>query len=336
TTTLTHDGLPYSLKELPLYQAYGGSYFVFPCPLPEGTSPLLRAAPDLGGRFGPNGLMDWAGNWVVPPTYAHIDDFGADGVARVKAGNFYGFISTSGKVVLPPKYPYATQFHDGVLVVGDENGPFTAYDTTGKKLGILPSDCNYNNTSGGFIQYRDGEKYGFLNADGSVALKAAYDKVYPVSMGYAPVGIGRQRGFVDLKGNVTVPFIYDLIASGFGPEGYAVVGRGNTQSSPLHYDGKLGMVDTAGKEVIPFLYDNLEPFADGKAPFVRGHVTGYLTPEGREVPDPKNPTEPQKPDPLAAWLHLTRPHGYELITEIQDGKAVVLLGGRYYLLTLTQ
>ncbi|MEG1427340.1 MAG: WG repeat-containing protein [Oscillospiraceae bacterium] len=337
--TAKQDGLPYTLKELPITIGYEDRYLVRPQEMPEQLSPLLNVAPLIGSHLGPRGLMDWNGNWVVPMEYDGIDAFLSDGLARVEQGDLYGYIDSSGKTILPCKYPLATRYHDGVLVVGDGEKPFAAYDTTSKKLGELPADVNYNNTSEGFIQYHDAKtgKFGYLNADGSIALKAAYDQVYPVSRHLAPVGIGGKLGFVNFDGDVVVPLRYDSIISGFGKEGLAVVGSGNTEPSPLHYNGKMGMVDTKGNEVIPMIYDFLRAFSGGKAQFVRGDVTGDLLPDGTEVvTEESSKTQAPQPDLLTEWLHFTRPHNYTLVSEIRSNQAIVQLGESYYLLTLNQ
>lgn len=330
------DGLPYTLKELPIAMGYEDRYQVRPQQAPASAHPLLLVVPYPGFRLGEMGLMDWEGNWVVPMEYDRIEAFLADGLARVEQGDFYGFIDTSGKVILPCKYPLATQFHDGILVVGDGEKPFVSYDATGKKLGELPADVNYNNTAEGFVQYYDAKtgKYGYLNADGSIAIQAVYDRVYPISQHLAPVGIGGKKGFVNLNGTIVVPLRYETLFSGFGEEGLAVVGVGNTEPSPLHYNGKMGMVDTNGKEVIPLIYDYLSEFFEGKAQFVRGEVSGYLLPDGTEIVGEETLQPKEKaPDLLAEWLHFTRPHNYILVSEIRGDQAVVRLGEGYYLLT---
>jgi hypothetical protein len=53
--------------------------------------------------FGFKGFVDSAGQEVVHPQYDEIGKFGLyrDGCALVRKGNFYGFIDTTGKEVMP-------------------------------------------------------------------------------------------------------------------------------------------------------------------------------------------------------------------------------------------
>lgn len=54
-----------------------------------------------------------SGNWIA------IDDF-AEGLARVQSGNSFGYIDTSGKMLLPPVYFGGGSFQQGLAVVSNE------------------------------------------------------------------------------------------------------------------------------------------------------------------------------------------------------------------------
>ena len=54
-----------------------------------------------------------SGNWIA------IDDF-AEGLARVQSGNSFGYIDTSGKILLPPVYFGGGSFQQGLAVVSNE------------------------------------------------------------------------------------------------------------------------------------------------------------------------------------------------------------------------
>lgn len=283
----------------------------------------------------PLGLLTWDGAWLLAPEYDRVFRLSSDGAALVEKGGLYGYIDADGRWIIPCAYEKATIYHDGVLVVGDGKGPFTAYDTTGKKLGTLPADVNYSNTSESYIQYQDSatKKFGYLNADGSVALKAAYDQVYPVSYGLAGVAAGGKKGFVDMSGKVIIPLKYDYLFEGFDRNGLAIVGMAGAEDSPMHTSGKRGMVDRQGREVAPLIYNNLAPVSGGYYYFYRDGTQGWLTAEGVELTeDPRAPLI--APETLSDLLQTTRPGALYLRSEIVDGQAIVSLDGYYYLLTV--
>lgn len=238
-----------------------------------------------------NGLLalwDWTGHQLTQPVYQEIAEFAADGAAAVCRNGLWGYLDLSGKEIVPCEYEHVTQYHDGVFLTGNGQGSWLVFNRSGTLTGKLPANVNFNSTQGGYIQYRDSKtaKYGYLNADGTIAIPAAYTSVYPYSEGYFPVGDGQYKGFIDRKGNISVPLTYAYIQSGFS-EGKAIVGTAGSTPNPLHYDGKYGAVDMGGNVVIPFIYDYLRPFSDGLAPFIREDadgslIAGYVSADGKE------------------------------------------------------
>ena len=125
--------------------------------------------------------------------------------------------------------------------------------------------------SEGLAVVRLGDKWGFINADGSVAIPLSYDFVFPFSEGLAVVskggqwvlegyedsgGVyrGGQWGFIDKTGAEVIPLIYDRGTASFS-EGLAVVVK----------DEKYGYIDKAGTVVLPLVYDYAGPFSEGLA-----------------------------------------------------------------------
>ena len=85
-------------------------------------------------KTGKYGFIDTTGKEVVPPKYDRADSF-SEGLALVKLNYQYGFIDTTGKEVVPPKYDYAENFSDGLaLVTLNDNGKWGFIDTTGKEV----------------------------------------------------------------------------------------------------------------------------------------------------------------------------------------------------------
>ena len=78
-------------------------------------------------------------------------------------------------------------------------------------------------------------------------------------------------GFIDKKGSVVIPCIFD--SAGDFSEGFAWVKRNE----------KWGFVDSTGREVVPCIYDYVQDFHEGLAEVERNEKWGFVDNTGREV-----------------------------------------------------
>ncbi len=85
----------------------------------------------------------------------------------------YGYVDTTGKIIVTPRYDMAWDFIQGMSIV---------------KL--------------------DG-KYGYVNESGVEVIKPRFDGALAFSDGLAVVRIGEKYGFIDKTGTLVVPAIYD-------------------------------------------------------------------------------------------------------------------------------
>jgi hypothetical protein len=76
-------------------------------------------------------------------------------------------------------------------------------------------------------------------------------------------------GYVNLKGETVIPFIYDWGAAEFS-EGLAAVGS----------KGKVGFISPGGDTVIPFIYEHAINFSEGLAVFSVNKKYGYINKKG--------------------------------------------------------
>lgn len=320
----------------------------------------LLAVKDENGLLA---LWDWTGKQLTEPVYQVIEEFAADGAAVVRRDGLWGYLDVNGKEIVPCEYQHVTTSHDGILLAGNGQGGWLVFNGSGSLTGKLPEEINYSSTQGGYVQYRDDTSgnYGYLNADGTVAIPAVYAAVYPCSEGYFPVGDGQYKGFIDKDGKVAVPLTYAKIFSGFS-EGKAIVGTTGTTPNPLHYDGKCGAVNTVGNVVIPFIYDYLLPFSDGLAPFIREEedgnlIAGYVSADGTEritntaasslgdIPSAYSGGYAVKMDKTAGKYGFVNTKGILSVPAIfntvygagiSDGSAVVQIADRMLLLTVKE
>lgn len=137
-----------------------------------------RANVRLNGKWG---FIDRSGRLIVEPRYENEtpEEF-VGGYARVKRGGKYGFINLSGVEVILPSYWQASNFHNGVAVVQNDEGTYQFIDTEGNILNeteyrfrtsfpFRPIESNQGyywvSESG-----EEGDKWGVLDWEGKVVI----------------------------------------------------------------------------------------------------------------------------------------------------------------------
>ena len=163
----------------------------------------------------------------------------------------YGFMDTTGKVVIPPIYKRASNFSEGVSIVITENNEKIVIDKTGKQLlnltSVKPEDYIKTGKSlesfkrityfglfyedkiqvkvstglkvikyGNDVKYRyKSTKYGYADKTGKIVINPAFDMVRPFSEGRAAVMKNQKWGFIDSVGNIIVDFKYEYEPGAF-------------------------------------------------------------------------------------------------------------------------
>lgn len=139
-------------------------------------------------------------------------------------------------------------------VVFDTSKCFIALDSSGCRLfEIFPYDNGPDYPSEGCFRIVEENKIGFADLNGKVIINPNYDAALPFNEGLAAVCIGCEEksegehktwmggkwGFVDSKGNVAVPIVYEKIISDF-TNGYAQV----------MLKGEILMIDKKGEKAV--------------------------------------------------------------------------------------
>lgn len=238
----------------------------------------------------------------------------AEGFDAVLKDGKWGFVDTSGKLVIPLQFESPAQFRNGFATVKKE-GKMGIIDKTGKLLVDFLYDYigDYND---GLFSARDlKSKYGFIDSANNVIIPFEYDEVNIswFSGGIAILQKGNKYGAVDKANKTVVPFEYDElgITDGFA-KGYVVGKKGNKtllvdktgkpvnlpnielyeKIQPIENNllvvkekksGKEGIVDLTGKVIIPLKYNSVSNFYKGYA-IVEGDSGRYLLgEEGKTV-----------------------------------------------------
>lgn len=206
------------------------------------------------------GWIDTSGKMVIPATWDDADYF-TDGLAPVRRGNLCGYINEKGQVAIPLKYEAAGLFSEGLALV-----------------------------------WSDG-KMGYIDKTGAWAVKPQFE----VFFGYAGVfhgssletGFGRFRdGFAPVLTFPRGPFYFiDKTGKRAFAQTYEVAGEFNEGLAPVKVGGKWGFIDKSGHMVIQPKFDDIpdywsqlpKGFSQGLAAAQYGGKVGYIDKNGKFV-----------------------------------------------------
>ncbi len=216
------------------------------------------------------GFVDTTGKIVVPLVYDSVQPF-SEGLAAVTIGSNTFFIDTAGRTVLDlgTTYQHVESFSEGLAVVSDQNYKHGAIDRTGQLVIPMEYDRMENFSHG-------------LSAVGKQNGTDAYGNPF-----YA-------EGFINRTGTVAIPLDYGRAYS--FSDGLAVVGvhsgyEMDDYSGEYVQTHKYGFIDTTGKVVIPMIYDSVsfnwtdynKAFNDGAAAVAKDGKLGLIDRAGNIV-----------------------------------------------------
>lgn len=125
----------------------------------------------------------------------------------------YGYLDAQGKEVLPPVYLDAGDFMNGMALVKTSEGEYALIDPQGRVLHTYKHPF-VGYPGDGLLAFQETEngKYGYLNLDGSVAIKPQFTAALPFSEGRAVINTaedyGNAYGLIDKTGKQIIPATY--------------------------------------------------------------------------------------------------------------------------------
>ena len=233
------------------------------------------------------GLIDLNGKEVVPFKYDILELNGDYLVAQ--ENNRFGILNLQGKEVVPLEYDHILKFYQeygsvGILPYKYEGAFYLDKGGDVKVVNLDRSgDSHYGEHQDTPTDYQRAEqngKYGFLNYVGQEIPCKYQDARKYFSEDYAAVVLDNKVGFIDMQGNVKIPFQYEYSKAKFhnGWPTYSRKSRRAFETEDYYYyglfsegyacmikDGKYGYIDKSGKMVIPFEYSWASPFHHGTA-----------------------------------------------------------------------
>ncbi len=224
---------------------------------------------------GPNpGWIDSSGRRV------HFEPEGPpinpDLLSPLKEGDLFGYVR-QGKMVIPPRFLDAGEFHEGrasVVIEGPCIPPGAGF--CGGPL-ILPSSARPSSVSpldvmaGRWHPTAPACRYTFINEAGDTVKPAMFQQVRDFHEGVAAIRLNEHWGYVDQNLSLAVEPRFQNV-SDFS-EGLAAV-----------FDSaRLSYIDRTGRVVIAGPFDNANDFHEGLAVVYRNKAAYYIDRSGRRA-----------------------------------------------------
>lgn len=251
------------------------------------------------------GYIDTTGQVVVPVQYDDIASF-REGLAKVKKDGKYGFVDKTGQVVIPLQYDYAWSFSEGLATV-KKNGKIGYIDKTGKV--VVPLQYDYLKKD-----FDHGRMFAEVKRNGDTyyvsKLGDEYTAVGSVSEGLVLVG-NNKYGFIDKTGKMVIAPQYDVTWS--FKNGQAKVGLEDGKTPRYFYIDKTGKVLTKRSSLAEFrkkltqgddvLYETSNDNGKGMIFEIKGNLVQVQTTEEQCTQrDYKGNCQNYVKNPVAKWV----------------------------------
>ena len=259
------------------------------------------------------------GEEAIKVSAVSINNF-SDGMARVrkyfwdggaKAFNNYGYIDTSGKLVINHDFESAKDFKFGVASVKKRGQDFFyIIDKTGKRI----IEKNFDKApliQDNIIIWKEGNSFGIMDFKGNIIVNVGKYIDYG---GYDELGlccVGKEKdantwlyGFIDKQGNEVIPCTFKQEGtSSFAKDGHARMKGSN---------GKTGIIDTTGQFVVVGSYGSVNQNGEGffTAAFGRNRTMWGLVDYENQVAIPGKYDDLRVPYKGLVRAELNGKHGY--------------------------
>ncbi len=204
---------------------FGAATFGAGQPFAEG----LAAVQEANGLFG---FIDRTGAYAIAPAFDYVLSF-SEGLAAVLVGDKVGYINRIGEMVIEPQFDAADLFAEGVAAVGldtqvgfiDHTGAFAIapdytraegfveglavalldgqevfVDHSGTPVISAPAFTDAHSFSEGLAAVKVGDRFGYLNTRGEMAIEPQFVVATPFSDGLAVVETADAWGVINADG----------------------------------------------------------------------------------------------------------------------------------------
>lgn len=305
---------------------------------------------------GRKGFKNSKGETVISPRFPGSNSGFQDGLADIRFDGKYGFIDTTGKVVLLDEeqtdisgYGYS----DNLRPVAVPQG-IRFVDKSNLEILEIPY-FDGNEFSEGLMTVYDYGKAGVINKKGEIVIPFQYEDVEVFYNGLAIARSKEGEGVIDRTGKVVIPFQYkdvglsdDRLAIVRTQEGAGVIDRSGKTVIPIIHErvsyqhrmgiflaqknGKVAMFNKAGMNLTQYIYSqkkySIDQIEEGLLPLQLRDKWGYINKEGNEV----LPFQFDSAEPFTDGYAVVN-HGHtvidksgRIVLKADDGTTIVRIG----------
>lgn len=222
------------------------------------------------------GYVDTTGQVVVDPQYDFAENF-VNEVGIVQRNNKWGLVNAESAVLIPCKFDrldFLENTDNQIIRISNNNEKLGMIDTSGQVVVDLKYDEIGAFKEGRLSVKRNG-KWGFVNPGGVEVIPCIYSKVNDFSNRRAAVKFGRKWGFIDDNGNVIIDYKYRNVGNFRDGLAWVASIKG------------VGYINEKGKEAIPMQFDKAHDFENNVARVVVNGEWGLINKEGKYFLKPK-------------------------------------------------
>lgn len=236
-------------------------------------------------------LIDTNGEIIVELKNANLVYPFSEGLAAFRnEKDLFGFVSTSGKVVINPQFSYVGKFSDGLCAVGDKNGNVGFINKNGELVinyQFKNTEIDFRNENWFYLDFKftNGEcpvlgqnnKYGIINKDSKYLVNPQYDFILNNNNGAYTIYNNSKTGWIDINNKTII-----------NPQFESISTFNNENLAPVTFsDSKYGYIDNKGKMIITPQFDEAGPFLGEIAAIRSGDKFGFINKEGIFVINPQ-------------------------------------------------
>ena len=161
------------------------------------------------GKKGVRGFVNSSGKWVIEPKFSNVKMFSEQIGEYQNGSSYWGLLSPSGQMITSPEWEEVKSFISGKSIGKTPAGLFLL-DKTGTKITSTPYDqiCRLN--EGYFLIEKNGKR-GLLNPEGMEILAPEFDLIQFENKDFVLFGKDGKVGAVKESGDVIFPMNYEAI-----------------------------------------------------------------------------------------------------------------------------
>jgi hypothetical protein len=218
------------------------------------------------------GYIDTSGQVVVNTQYTFAKDF-VNNVGIVSCEGKWGMVNREAKVLIPCSYDgvhFLENTDNKMIRVYIKEPKYGLVDTLGQ-LAVSAVYDEIGSFKEGRLAVRRNGMWGFVDRNGLEVIPCRFREVQNFSQGMAAARLGSGWGFIDKQGNVEIDFVYKR------------VGNFRNGLAWVHTDKGSGYINPEGDFIISPRFDRAYDFHWGVARVVQNGDYGLITPDGQMI-----------------------------------------------------